>query len=988
MDVLGVRPRAHLGAPPRVGAAPVAGQAGSGTDGAGWMSENRQTDAERRPEGVMERRPERQPPPAVPWPYDPAGEVVEELADGVVRFDVAWHFTYVNPAAERVLGRARRDLLGKVLWAEFPELEGTPFGRAYRRAMGERVAVAVDDYYPPFRSWFEARALPSAAGLIVLFRDASERRRAEAELARQSELLRTLADNADAALFVMNDRHECTFMNASAEAMTGFTFDEVRRAGRPLHDVIHYLRPDGRPYPMAECPIDRALPEQARQKGEDVFVHKSGRLYPVAFTASPIVEQERPIGTVIEVRETTEEKRAEAARLRHLRHRALAADVADAMVRGNDLRNALRGVAEALVEHLGVALAGVWTPCGPGNALELRAGAGQPADLDVGPARVPVGRSAIGLIAEGQRPYLTNDVANDPLIDDLDWAHRQGVAAFAGHPLLVGARLVGVMAVFSRQPLPDDALEALGSVADTVALGAERKRLEAALIEQGALTRAIIDHQPELAWTALPDGHIDFYNRRWYEYTGTSFEEMQGWGWQKVHDPGVLPKVVERWQHSLATGEPFEMEFPLRGADGAFRWFLTRVRPLRGPDGSIARWFGTNTDVDGQRRAAEERARLLESEREARRLVEEQKAMLDLIIGQSGDGIVMADEAGVIRVFNPAAEQQHGVPLRDVAASEWAGTYGLLALDGRPLALEETPLFKAVGGAPSKDARWLVRRPDGQLRTLVGTATPLRRPDGTPAGGVLVTRDETDRHRAEAERERLLRALAASNAELDQFAYVASHDLKAPLRGIANLSQWVEEDLGDALTGEARENMTLLRGRVHRLEALIDGILAYSRAGRVRAAPEPLDAAALLAEAVELLAPPPHVRVTIAGPMPTVEAERVPFQQVFMNLIGNAIKYGRRDGTEVRVGALDEGATWHFTVADNGPGIAPQYHERIWGIFQTLAARDDVEGTGIGLSVVKKIVETRGGRTWVESEEGRGATFHVLWPKRRPGASP
>ncbi|HET9931308.1 MAG TPA: ATP-binding protein, partial [Polyangiaceae bacterium] len=238
---------------------------------------------------------------------------------------------------------------------------------------------------------------------------------------------------------------------------------------------------------------------------------------------------------------------------------------------------------------------------------------------------------------------------------------------------------------------------------------------------------------------------------------------------------------------------------------------------------------------------------------------------------------------------------------------------------------------------------------------------------------------------ARAEAEALARALERSNAELDQFAYVASHDLKAPLRGIANLSQWIEEDVGASLSGESREHMALLRGRVERLEHLIDGILAYSRAGRVRANNEWIDVGKVLTESVELLAPPTHVRVQIEPNMPTLEAERVPFQQVFLNLIGNAIKYTRRADALVRVGCRDEDEYYHFTVADNGPGISPDYHQRIWGIFQTLAPRDEVEGTGIGLSVVKKIVETRGGRTWVESAEGHGATFHVLWPKRPRG---
>ncbi len=130
------------------------------------------------------------------------------------------------------------------------------------------------------------------------------------------------------------------------------------------------------------------------------------------------------------------------------------------------------------------------------------------------------------------------------------------------------------------------------------------RKHEAAVRRSDAQFRALVDNLPELAWSADPTGYIDYYNSRWYEYTGTTFEEMQGWGWNKVHDPEMLPKVTARWTHSVSTGEPFEMEFPLRRADGAFRWFLTRVRPLRDADGKILRWFGTNTDTHDQKLVA------------------------------------------------------------------------------------------------------------------------------------------------------------------------------------------------------------------------------------------------------------------------------------------------------------------------------------------------------------------------------------------------
>jgi PAS domain S-box-containing protein len=146
----------------------------------------------------------------------------------------------------------------------------------------------------------------------------------------------------------------------------------------------------------------------------------------------------------------------------------------------------------------------------------------------------------------------------------------------------------------------------------------DRKQMEERLRESEAQLRTLADAVPQLVWMAEPDGHIFWYNQRWYEYTGTSPEQMEGWGWQSVHDPEILPQVVERWSASLKTGEAFEMEFPLKGADGVFRWFLTRVNPLRDSTGHVVRWFGTNTDIDEQRRIARDREQLLVSEQQAR----------------------------------------------------------------------------------------------------------------------------------------------------------------------------------------------------------------------------------------------------------------------------------------------------------------------------------------------------------------------------------
>jgi signal transduction histidine kinase len=235
--------------------------------------------------------------------------------------------------------------------------------------------------------------------------------------------------------------------------------------------------------------------------------------------------------------------------------------------------------------------------------------------------------------------------------------------------------------------------------------------------------------------------------------------------------------------------------------------------------------------------------------------------------------------------------------------------------------------------------------------------------------------------RALKERGQALAALEKSNRALDQFAFVASHDLKAPLRGIANLSQWIEEDLGAQLDGDTREHLRLLKARVHRMEVLIDGILGYARARTADKHSEPIDVSAFLAEVTELVAPAPGSVVRLDSPMPVVHAPRVPFQQIWMNLIGNALKHAQREDPEVHLASRDRGQEWEFSVKDNGPGIAPRNHRRIFELFQMLSPRDQVEGTGIGLAVVKELVEASGGRVWVESEPGTGAKFCFTWPK-------
>ena len=318
-----------------------------------------------------------------------------------------------------------------------------------------------------------------------------------------------------------------------------------------------------------------------------------------------------------------------------------------------------------------------------------------------------------------------------------------------------------------------------------------------------------------------------------------------------------------------------------------------------------------------------------------------------------------------------------------------ADVVGLLARDVWPDGPGErlAALDRAYESGQPTEIKELTERvqSDGSAEERITdlTVQPLKDEDGVVYGLMAHAVDVTDHVKTRKELGELAEVLERTNRELDSFAYAASHDLRAPLRGIANLAQWIEEDLiaSGEIKPETREMLELMRGRMHRMENLIEGLLHYSRAGRVHHQAETVDTGELVRSVVDLLSPPEGMRVIVARDLPTITTERLLLQQVFQNLIGNAIKHAHRVDAEVIVTSRRVGPFYEYAVSDNGPGIAPEFHDRIWGIFQTLEARDRVEGAGIGLALVKKIVESQSGRVWVDSTPGHGATFKFLWRK-------
>jgi len=272
------------------------------------------------------------------------------------------------------------------------------------------------------------------------------------------------------------------------------------------------------------------------------------------------------------------------------------------------------------------------------------------------------------------------------------------------------------------------------------------------------------------------------------------------------------------------------------------------------------------------------------------------------------------------------------------------------------------------------------KRKDGTYYWVDTTVVPLLNNLGKPYQYITFKVDISKIKNAELETKEYAKNLEKINKELDQFAYVVSHDLKAPLRAINNLSEWIEEDIEELMDEDTKNNMSLLRGRVKRMEGLINGILEYSRVGRMDTKISPVDLNVMFDELKEANRTKDNIEFVIPEHLPVIKTERLTLYQVLQNFISNAIKYNDKDIIRIEVEFEERDGFYYFCVKDNGIGIDKDYLEKIFIIFQTLHARDKVESTGVGLAIVKKIIDEKGGKIMVESEPGKGSSFAFLWP--------
>ncbi|MES2901271.1 MAG: ATP-binding protein [Pseudomonadota bacterium] len=567
-----------------------------------------------------------------------------------------------------------------------------------------------------------------------------------------------------------------------------------------------------------------------------------------------------------------------------------------------------------------------------------------------------------------------------------------------------------------------------------------RKSAEDTLRESEEVLRALANSIPQLAWMAQADGAIVWFNRRWYEYTGTTPEQVVGWGWQSTHDPDVLPQMLQRWHESVRTGNPFEMEYPIRGADGQYRWFLTRVNAVRDRLGHVVRWFGTNTDVDQVKRVQQ--------------ALRDESNVLELL---NSTGSALASQRDLRSLLQTVTDAATGVSGARFGAFFYHGKdsdgdlFTLHTLSGLPPAEFETmgrsraaPLFgpslRGEGVVRSDDITADPRYPYSQPHFgIAGGVAPVRSYLAVPviarSGEVLgslffghpetaIFTDRTERivggiaaqaavaidntrlyeaaqHAAEErkvllESERSARAEAERTSQMkDEFLATLSHELRTPLSAILGWAQVLRRGSRDQ--ADLQRGLQTIERNARAQAQLIEDLLDMSRitSGKVLLDMQTVAPAIFIDAAIETVRPAAdakNIRLekfydAAVGP---IAGDPARLQQVIWNLLSNAIKFTPRDGL-VRIMLAPRDGHVEITVEDTGVGIKPEFMAHVFERFRQGDASTTRRhgGLGLGLSIVKHLIEQHGGTVRVESPgEEQGASFTIELPAaKRPAQS-
>ncbi|HZP16497.1 MAG TPA: PAS domain-containing protein, partial [Terriglobales bacterium] len=501
----------------------------------------------------------------------------------------------------------------------------------------------------------------------------------------------------------------------------------------------------------------------------------------------------------------------------------------------------------------------------------------------------------------------------------------------------------------------------------------QRKQAETALQYSEKRYRSLVVASSQIVWTTNANGEVCGDMPMWREFTGQTFDQIQGWGWIDSLHPEDRERTAAVWTQAVKNRTLYDTDYRMRRCDGEYRFVTVRGVPIIEADGHIREWIGTCTDVT-ERAKAQEQLRLSQE-----RLALAQKA------GRSGS--FDWDIQKNVNIWSPEVEELYGLP-----AGGFGGTFEsweqLVFPEDLPIAQQAIEQSLKSGKFAGE---WRIRRPDnGEIRWIHARAKVFFDQKGRPSRMVGINMDITERKQAEEEirklnnelEQRVLQRTAqleASNKELEAFTYSVSHDLRAPLRHVAAFAKMLLEEYQAKLDDNAQHYLQRISEGVQRMCQLVDDLLNLARVGRKELGLQVTGLNSIVQEVIEELQPEAEARQVEwkVGTLPFVECDPALMKQVFQNLLSNALKFTRpRAQAVIEVAQGQDKAQNLIFVRDNGVGFSMKYADKLFGVFQRLHRAEDFEGTGVGLATVQRIIAKHGGRIWAEAELDKGATFY------------